>query len=186
MRLPNDLYPAPGFRFSVAVAESGSLAQQACPADASFQEVSGLEARIDTEELVEGGENRYVHQLPTRTRSPNLVLRRGYVTAPSFLSEWAAQTIGSTLFLPVRPLTLLVLLLDERGQPLVEWNVARAWPVRWVTGPFDSMKNEVLTEVLEFSCAYITRKSLTSAAFPAPQPSATRLLAPLVDTMLMS
>ncbi len=116
-----------------------------------------MEAKISTEEVTEGGENRFVHQLPGVTKSPNLVLRRGYVTSPSFLSEWAAQTVGSTLNQPILTQTLVVMLLGSNREPLVSWNIYRAWPVRWVIGPFDSLKNEVLTEVLEFAYSTITR-----------------------------
>jgi phage tail-like protein len=157
-------YPPPAFSFTVAVAGSGTSLQQSSVADASFQEVSGLEAKIETETVIEGGENRYAHQLPGVTKSPNLVLRRGYVTQASFLAEWAAQTVGSTLNAPILTQTLVVMLLGPERQPLAAWNVARAWPVRWVTGPFDALKNEVLTEVLEFSCTTITRIATGDAA----------------------
>lgn len=153
----NVYYPPPAFYFSVTVSGTGTSLQMSNPVDASFQEASGLEARIETEAVPEGGENRFVHQLPGVTKSPNLVLRRGYVTQASFLSEWAAQTVGSTLNQPILTQTLVVMLLGANREPLVSWNIYRAWPVRWVTGPFDALKNEVLTEVLEFSYATITR-----------------------------
>jgi phage tail-like protein len=161
-------YPPPAFYFTVMVAGSGTPLQLSSMADAGFQEASGLEAKIETEALKEGGENRYVHQLPGATISPNLVLRRGYVTRPSFLSEWAAQTIGSTLSQPILTQTLVVMLLGADSIPLVAWNLQRAWPVRWVTGPFDSQKNEVLTEVLEFSYATVQRMPLNEAAAMIP------------------
>lgn len=164
--------PPPSFYFTVMVADTGAALQMSSMTDAGFQEASGLEAKIETEALKEGGENRFIHQLPGVTSSPNLVLRRGYVTRPSFLSEWAAQTIGSTLTQPILTQSLVVLLLGADHLPLVAWNIARAWPVRWVTGPFDAQKNEVLTEVLEFSYATVTRMPLTEAAAMIPAVSA--------------
>ncbi|MGS0742607.1 phage tail protein [Glaciimonas sp. GG7] len=155
--MANVYYPPPAFSFTVKVAGTGTNLQLSSIADASFQEASGLEAKIETESVAEGGENRFVHQLPGVTKTPNLVLRRGYVTQSSFLSEWAAQTIGSTLNEPILTQTLTVMLLGADRAPLVTWNIYRAWPVRWVSGPFDALKNEVLTEVLEFSYATITR-----------------------------
>jgi phage tail-like protein len=159
----NAYFPPPAFSFTVAVAGSGTALQASSGADASFQEISGIEAKIEIETVIEGGQNRYALQLPGVTKSPNLVLRRGYVTKPSFLSEWAAQTLGSTFNQPILTQTLLVILLGTGGIPLVAWNFDRAWPVRWVTGPFDSQKNEVLTEVLEFSYATVTRMPLNEA-----------------------
>jgi len=160
----NGYFPPPAFYFNITVAGSGTALQLQSGTDGSFQEISGIEGKIETESVTEGGENRYVHQLPKATTYPNLVLRRGYVTKASFLSEWAAQTVGSTLNQPILTQTLVVMLMGADQTPLVSWNFARAWPVRWVTGPFDSMKNEVLTEVLEFSYAYVTRMPLNEAA----------------------
>ncbi len=165
-------FPPPAFSFTVTVAGTGTALQLSSTADASFQEVSGLEAKIETEAVTEGGENRFVHQLPSATKTPNLVLRRGYVTKPSFLSEWAAQTVGSTLNQPILTQTLVVQLLGENRLPLVAWNIYRAWPIRWATGPFDSLKNEVLTEVLEFSYATVTRIPLNEAASMVPSVAA--------------
>ncbi len=45
--------------------------------DAAFQEVGGLEAEIEVETVVEGGENRFVHRLPKPVKHPNLSLKRG-------------------------------------------------------------------------------------------------------------
>jgi phage tail-like protein len=160
----NGYFPPPAFAFTVTVAGTGTALQLQSATDGSFQDVSGIDATIETEAVTEGGENRFIHQLPGATKYPNLVLRRGYFTKASFLSEWAAQTVGSTLNQPILTQTLLVMLIGPDQVPLVSWNFARAWPVRWVTGPFDSMKNEVLTEVLEFSYAYVTRMPLNEAA----------------------
>ncbi len=159
----NGYVPPPAFSFTVTVAGSGASLQQSSGADASFQEVSGLEAKFETETVREGGENRYVLTLPVSTKSPNLVLKRGYLTKASFLSEWTAQTVGSTLNAPILTQTLVVMLIGADRVPLVAWNFDRAWPVRWVTGPFDALKNEVLTEVLEFAYAGVTRMPLTDA-----------------------
>ncbi|MEO7168909.1 phage tail protein [Sphingomonas sp. QA11] len=164
--------PPPAFSFTVAVAGSGTALQLLSGADASFQEVSGVDAKIEVETVIEGGENRFAHQLPGVTKSPNLVLRRGYVTAPSFLAEWAAQTVGSTLNEPILTQTIVVMLLGPNRIPLVAWTFDRAWPVRWVTGPFDSKKNDVLTEVLEFSYSTVTRMPLNEAVSMVPAVSA--------------
>lgn len=154
---PANYYPPPAFSFAVSVGGSGPSSSPTGSADASFQEVSGLDARTEVESVVEGGENRFAHQLPKQGRYSNLVLKRGYVTSSSFLANWAAQTVASTLATGIQTQTLVVMLLGPDQSPLVAWNVARAWPVRWVAGPFDSQKNEVLTEEMEFSYAYVTR-----------------------------
>ena len=42
---------------------------------------ASLLIELGTEELVEGGENRFAHQLPTGLRHGNLVLKRGHPRA---------------------------------------------------------------------------------------------------------
>jgi phage tail-like protein len=150
-------YPPPGFSFTVTVAGTGTSLQLSSGYDCGFEEVSGLDATFETEAIAEGGQNGYVHKLPKVGKYPNLVLRRGYVTKASFLSEWAAQTVGAPLSQPILTQNLVVMLLGADRQPLVSWYCAQAWPVRWLTGPFDSLKNQVLTESLEFAYAYATR-----------------------------
>ena len=60
------------FHFTVAITGSGTSVP-----DAAFQEVGGLEAEIEIETVVEGGENRFAHRLPKPVRHPNLTLKRG-------------------------------------------------------------------------------------------------------------
>jgi phage tail-like protein len=150
-------YPAVGFSFTLRVIGSGAVLQAASGADGSFQEVSGLEAERQLETVQAGGANGRVLQLPSGVKYPNLVLKRGYITSASFLSEWVAQTVTSNLSQPIFTQGLLVALCDADRNPLVVWVASEAWPVKWVTGPLDSMKNEVLTEHLEFTYSSIAR-----------------------------
>ena len=68
-------YPPVGFHFRVEFGLDGAGDQ-----DSRFQEVGGLSAELGTEELQEGGENRFVHRLPTLPKYGNLVLKRGLLT----------------------------------------------------------------------------------------------------------
>jgi len=153
-------YPPPGFRFRVTVLGAGAAVAELSGVDASFQEVSGIEARWETEEVTEGGENRFVHRLPRPARYADLVLKRGVVTRDSFFAEWVGQTVGSGLALPIIPQNLLVTLLDEDGWPVVAWAFVNAWPLKWVTAPLDSMASQVLTESMEFQYNYFERLTL--------------------------
>ncbi len=54
-------YPPVGFHFRV---EFESISSESD--DTRFQEVSGLNAELGVEELVEGGENRFSHRFPGR------------------------------------------------------------------------------------------------------------------------
>ena len=150
-------YPPPAFAFAIAIA-SGSQSQGQTAIDAAFQEVSGIDPKVELEEVQEGGVNSHVHQLPGVTKHSNLVLKRGYVTQSSALAQWAEQSVGSTLGSAIQTQVLLVSLLDPSGQPLVTWTFDNAWPVKWEVGPFDSTRNDVLTETLEVAYTTVTRQ----------------------------
>lgn len=129
--------------------------------DSSFQEVSGLKAEWGTEEVAEGGQNRFVHRLPTRTKFSNLVLKRGVVRLTSPLAYWlsdcfSADFIGN----PVVPKMINVLLLDGRRRPVVHWGVEGAYPVAWEHSGLNSMENSLLIETIEFTYGYFERHTL--------------------------
>ena len=153
-------YPPGGFYFTVAVLGSGSALAMACGNDASFQEVSGIEARTNTEDVTEGGENRFVHRLPKPATFSNLVLKRGIVAGDSFLVEWVGQSVGSGLALPIIPQSILVTLLNENGNPLIAWGFINAWPVRSQVAALNASDNRVLIESMELTYNYYDRVNL--------------------------
>lgn len=160
--MSDEYYPPGAFYFTVTVLGSGTALSLLTSIDASFQEVSGIEAQFDTEDVVEGGENRFVYHLPRPAKYSNLVLKRGVVTQDSFLAEWVGQTVGSRLSLPILPQNLLVTLLNEDGWPAIVWGFVNAFPLRWEVGAMSSTDNKILTETLEFSYNYFERLNLGS------------------------
>jgi len=163
----SEYYPPPAFFFNVTLI--GSLTPMALltDIDASFQEVSGIKSEFDIEPVTEGGENRFVHNLPKPAKYSNLVLKRGVVTKLSTLGEWVGATIGSGLSLPIIPQNILVTLQNEKDRPVVAWAFINAYPVRWEISPMNSEENKILTETLEFSYNYFERVNLGSAAAAA-------------------
>ncbi|MGZ2260176.1 phage tail protein [Roseobacter sp. A03A-229] len=124
--------------------------------DMAFQEVSGLESGIDLEPLVEGGENRFVHQLPKPAKRNNLQLKRGLTTAASGLVQWCKSTLEGDFAETIVPKDITVSLLNELRIPVASWSVGNAFPVKWSVGGFDAMKNELAIETIEL--AYTTLK----------------------------
>ncbi|MEK8034483.1 phage tail protein [Ideonella sp. DXS29W] len=144
-------YPPSAFYFAVNV---GMLAT---PFDTSFQEVSGLSQTMETEDLVEGGENRFVHKLPKGVRQGNLSLKRGVATITSPLMVWCKVVMENGLTLGITPLPVLVHLLNESGLPIRSWCLNNAYPVRWEIEAFNSTKNEVAIEQIDFAYQYCMR-----------------------------
>ena len=160
-------YPPGGFYFTVSVLGTGTALAVASGVDASFQEVSGIEAKFNTEDVTEGGENRFVHRLPKPASYSNLVLKRGIVSVTSFLAEWVGQTVGSGLSLPIVPQNILVTLLGHEGIPLIAWGFVNAWPIRSQIAPLNASDNKVLIETMELSYNYFDRINLGSPASAA-------------------
>ncbi|MGC9419221.1 MAG: phage tail protein [Rhodovulum sp.] len=144
--------PPVAFHFSVTF-----LGADPAVPDMAFQEVSGLEAGFDTETVVEGGENRFVHQLPKPAKSSPLKLKRALTTQASGLVKWCKATLETDLAQPIKPKDLLVALLDADGAPAASWSVGRAYPVKWSMGGFDAMKNELAVETVELAYATLKR-----------------------------
>jgi phage tail-like protein len=131
------------FHFKVSI--GGANAAE----DAAFQEVSGLEAEIETETVAEGGENRFVHRLPKSVKHPNLVLRRGIAGTSSALTVWCKSVLENDFAARITPRNIDISLCDAEGDPVRSWAIGNAYPVKWAVTGFDAMKNEIAVETME-------------------------------------
>lgn len=149
--LQPDEYPPPAFHFRVGFALT--LGMQ----DTSFQEVTGIGSEVETEEVVEGGENRYVHRLPTSVKHPQLELKRGIAKMTSPLVIWCRSVFEGDFIAPIVPMLMTVFLLNESKAPVRAWTFANAYPVNWEVEDFGSTKNEVAIEKITLSYNYSNR-----------------------------
>lgn len=140
-------YPPVSFHFKVEFTGLGSQ-----EIDVQFQSVAGLSVDIETEEFAEGGENRFKHKFPVRTKFPNLVLTRGLATN-SELINWCQDAIEGFIF---DPIDLTVKLLNEEHKPLVTWNVVHAYPVKWKVSDLNAEENKIAIETIELAYNYFT------------------------------
>jgi phage tail-like protein len=136
-----DAYPLPAFYFKVVFAALGN-------SDTSFQEVSGISSEMETEPIVEGG-NQYSLLLPKSLKHANLVLKRGIADVSSPLVAWCRAVLETDFTVPIMPSLVSVHLLGEQGTPLCGWEFANAYPVKWNIESFSSTKNEVAIETIE-------------------------------------
>jgi len=144
-------YQPSAFYFKVAFAATAGMA------DTSFQEVSGIGSEIETEPYSEGGENRYVHQLPKSVKHPKLVLKRGIAKMTSPLVVWCRTVFEGDFAAPIVPMPMMVYLMDENKVPIRAWSFANAFPVNWEVENFNSTKNEVAIEKIELNYNYSNR-----------------------------
>ena len=109
-----------------------------------FTQVTGFSSQVDVLEYPEGGQNTFVHRLPTRTKQGNITLKRGVITSDKTLVDWYQKTV-----VQAQPVTLVITLRDTADKPIRTWNFVNAYPVKWTGGDMNAGGTEFLTESLE-------------------------------------
>ncbi len=140
-------YPPAGFHFAVKLANSQN------DNDSRFQSVAGLTVEYDTESYKEGGENRFEHTLPVRTKYPDLVLKRGFLTENSDFHKWCNQAFFERKF---ELADIVVTLLNDQHKPIKTWNITGAWAKKWSVSDFNAETNALVIESIEIRYQYFT------------------------------
>ncbi len=124
-----------------------------------FSEVRGLESEIEVEDYREGGENRYVHQLPGPTRYPSrLILKQGLTGIDSLWNWYNATSQGK-----IWRKNGTIMLLDRQQYPAMYWNFKYALPVKWTGPELDASSDAVAFETIELVHKGITKPILSQA-----------------------
>ncbi len=139
-------YPPWGFYYKVEFGISRKTD------DVRFQTVSGLSVEYDYESFKEGGENRFEHKLPVRTKYADMVLKRGMLTDSSVI-DWFIAAFRNREF---KPCDISVILMSEKGDPLRTWNVVHAVPKKWLVSDFNANESSVVIETMELTYRYFT------------------------------
>jgi len=151
--------PPVGFYFRAGLLEQQAAAKGSDSAkmgsvanDVRFQEVSGVSVSLKTEPLIEGGNNEFVHQLPSQTTHENLILKRGLVTNGSDLALWCQLTMLSGISRKIIKKGIYIELMSpDNLVPLMFWSFNGAYPVKWEISPFNSTESAIVVETLEFT-----------------------------------
>ena len=124
----------------------------------AFTEVGGLGVTIETEDLVEGGENGFIRKLPRAMRWQNIVLKRGVTDSDallSWLSEFSGPGLEASGCKPVRR-TVTITVYRTVGKPEHVWRLEQAMPVRWSGPRLSATARELALEELEVSHCGLT------------------------------
>lgn len=140
-------YPPAGFHFKVEFSISSD------ENDTRFQSVAGLTIEYETESFKEGGENRFEHVLPIRTKYPDLVLKRGFLTKDSKVFEWCMKAFHEREF---KLTNIIVKLLNEEHEPLKSWKIVGAYPKKWTVSDLNAESNTIVVESFELRYKYFT------------------------------
>jgi phage tail-like protein len=130
--------PFPGFDFVVEIDGVGI---------AGFQEVSGLEGRIEVIEYREGADNPpSARKLPGLVKYGNVALKRGLTDSRDLYAWWNAVASGKADRRGVA-----IVLLDRERTPVRRWLLQEAWPVRYAISSLDAEVSGVAIETLELA-----------------------------------
>ena len=116
-----------------------------------FSECTGLSLDVTTEDYHEGGENRFLHKLPTAGQPPNLVLKRG-MTSSMDLWDWFVGYLESGA---VDPRDGQVELMGRpqpdstEDEPVCVWAFTRGYPIKWSGPELNALSPGVAFETLE-------------------------------------
>lgn len=145
-----------GFSASASVGLSASAGigasaggDETAIADASFSEVSGLEANIEVKAHPEGGLQEGQRQLLGRTTHGNLILKRGL--GRNFeLYRWFDSVSRGVR--PVPRKDAMIELLDNDGSDVVaRWHVTRAVPVKMKVSDLNGKSGEIAIEEIHLA-----------------------------------
>lgn len=151
-------YPFTGFHFLVVFEIFPQV-----PNDFRFQEVTGLTVDVNLDTYNEGGENRFVHRLPGRTRYSDLVLKRG-MTLVSGVTAWCIDAIENFNY---QPTNMLISLLNEDHLPVSSWYVANAIPIKYDLAGLNAEQNQIVIESMTLRYEYYKTLNLSAAVTAA-------------------
>jgi phage tail-like protein len=105
----------------------------------------GMETAIEQRE--EGGQNLWVHQLPTRLKFTNVKLSRPINEDSQQLASWFMSIVKKV----ERTSTASIKAVDATGKIIAEWNLQGVVPVRWTGPSFNVETPKTATETLELA-----------------------------------
>lgn len=137
-------YPPVGFHFRVEFINIGN------DNDVRFQSVSGLSMELEVESIKEGGQNLFEHKIPGRSKFSDLTLKRG-ILLDSDLIDWFKKALYDREF---KPANMNISLLNNSHEPIITWQIFKAWPKKWTVSDLNASENSIMVETLEISYNY--------------------------------
>lgn len=150
MELDHIIPPPVSFYFQVEIVGPKDIE------DMAFLEVSGMTMELETQEIELGGSHK--RAVPIRSKHGNLVCKRPlHAIVISDLSQWTDSTMKGGVDEKIIPCDLIVKLLDASGNPQCGWYIKGAYPIKWDIAGFDSKKNDIALETIEFAYDTVIR-----------------------------
>ncbi|MCP5013279.1 MAG: phage tail protein [Aestuariibacter sp.] len=114
---------------------------------AGFKDCSGLESSQEANTYREGTDRGMtLRKIPGMVTYGDITLSRG-VTTDSELWVWRRIVMGGV----AARRNLSIVLMNEKGEDAIRWNVRHAWPTKWSGPSMDATSDEVAIETLELT-----------------------------------
>ena len=138
MSAENTTWPLPKFYFSVT----------GIPGTPVFQEVTGLEAEAQVIEYRAGNSAIFAPiKMPGLKKYGNVTMKKGIFAKDAKFFTWFSE-IKLNL---IKRRTVVINLLDEKGDPKVTWTLNNAFPTKITGTDLKSDGNEVAVESIELA-----------------------------------
>ena len=142
-------YPLPVYNYRVEIGEE----------TVAFSEVSGLSIGYETTTYKEsptesGAPGPRVMHMPAQATATTITLKKGLVPAVSIkvLFDW----IKTTTINQIEKKDIFVRLCNEKGEPVISWKIANAFPTKLDAPSFDANSNDAAIETMELTADFIT------------------------------
>ncbi|MFV0458455.1 MAG: phage tail protein [Actinomycetales bacterium] len=112
----------------------------------TFASCEGLGMEVVLEQREEGGNNRFVWQLPSRIKYSNVKLTRPVCAHTAAVVKWLASMTGT-----VKPCTATVSARTADGTTVTSWQLLGVVPVRWSGPSLNADSPKVAMETIEFA-----------------------------------
>lgn len=139
-------YPLTGFHFSVEWDPDNTE-------NISFSEVTGLNVSTTPIEYREGSDKEYTTlKMPGLRKYGNITLKRGSMATDNGFFTWFNTINNNT----VTRRDIKIMLLNEKHEAVITWNVKNAFPMKYDGGSLNAAKGEVVIESVELACESFT------------------------------
>lgn len=112
----------------------------------AFTGCEGLGCEVQIEQREEGGNNAFVHQLPSRLKYTNIKLTRPVNKDTREVAKWFASMING-----VTRTTACIVALTGDGTAVMDWELQGVVPVRWQGPSLNVDSPKVAIETLELA-----------------------------------
>lgn len=113
-----------------------------------FTEVTGLDRSLDVIEYRDGANPEFHKQkMPGMHKFSNITLKRGTFASDNEYYKWLDTVQLNT----IERRDILISLLNEKHEPVINWKIKNAFPVKVQSSDLKSDGNEVAIETLEIA-----------------------------------